>query len=151
MTRKFLLVCGLLFASGLSFLASAITPHFEIETTSGLRAIFPLHHEPTITYSNNELHVEAAKGEETITAKATEVKSFKFSSEDPDLSGITDISKGSISGLAAGTQISIYNVSGVAVMTATATADGVVELNLDRLPSGIYIIATPLNSFKISK
>ena len=58
-------------------------------------------------------------------------------------------SNATISGLKAGALVRVYNISGVAVSTLTADAEGKVSVDLNNLPKGVYILSTPSKSFKV--
>lgn len=54
----------------------------------------------------------------------------------------------SVSGLSGGTEVSVFDMSGVRVSSAKAGADGLAVVNVERLGAGVFMVSMPGNSFK---
>lgn len=56
-----------------------------------------------------------------------------------------------LTGFAAGSKVSVYNVNGVAVSNFTIGADGRLEISLSQYSAGMYIVKTQSQTFKFIK
>lgn len=53
-----------------------------------------------------------------------------------------------VTGLADGAEVSVFDMSGVRVASAKAAADGMAVVNVERLGTGVFLVSMPGNSFK---
>lgn len=148
---KLLLACGLMMAP---LLCHAYTePKVVINTSAGSSFEFYIADNPRITYQNNWLMIENDKGV-TVSVEAADVAGFNFLPSDD--TAIDDVRAegrfGSMmSGLNAGSTVSVFALDGKTIQTMSAGSDGKAEIDFNQLPKGVYIIKTDKGSFKIQK
>ena len=123
---------------------------------------FSLNETPVINYAGDSLIVTCGGNQLKTTLEGLRDYSFttkliKTGIQDVPSTGSTTSSPSSnvafsnatISGLKAGAHVRVYNINGVAVSTLTADAEGKVNVDLNNLPKGVYILNTPTKSFKV--
>lgn len=120
---------------------------------------FSLSDAPVLSFKDDSL-VVACNGDELVVP----LQGLTYRFEDKELTGIKSItnatpssnegfafSHGQVSGLSKGGKVSVYTADGVKVIESSADSNGNVDLQLNQLPKGLYIIKTPAKSFKILK
>lgn len=133
-----------------------LTLHF----TNGETARFAIPEKPVMTFEENQIKVTTAENVEGIYDRS-KIADFDFTmgvtasaadiNSDADYS--VDFTSGSILRIAGNdvTSAAAYNVAGQKVAYASVDC-GTVVLNLQSLPSGVYVIEIPGHeSFKIKK
>lgn len=123
----------------------------------GTKASFELASEPVLTLSDGMLTVTTEA--QTLSVPLAEVVNYTFSDQGIDYTAIDDVKAADAATIAAGkahfqnlqpgTLVGIYTVDGRQVGSATAAPDGTVNINLNDLGTGIYILTTPTASYKI--
>lgn len=140
---RLLVAVGLM---ALPLMANADDTRFIITTNDGTVAEFYLDDDPVITYQDNLL--VAVSNKQEISVSAENVVSFVFSSEKPN--SIANLQGNSrFNGLVPGTAVQVFTIDGKLVTNTTVSEDGKVDINLNSLPEGIFVIKTANISFKI--
>ena len=140
---KFLVTVGLM---ALPLMANADDTKFIITTNDGTVAEFYLDDDPVITYQDNLLVAISSKQE--ISVSAEDVLSFVFNSGNgTSIANLQGSSR--FNGLVPGSTVQVFAVDGKLVTTTTVSEDGKVDINLNSLPEGIFVIKTANLSFKI--
>ncbi len=128
--------------------------------TAGVSHKFALADEPEIKFRDGNIIVTS--NADTLSTALAGITNYKVESQKAP-TGIKTLPSGNtesdepafsfanatVSGLKAGTRVSVYSINGSLVSTVTAGQDGAANLNLGSLPKGIYILRTPTKSFKI--
>lgn len=128
--------------------------------SSGTVSKFALADSPIVTYEGNDLVV--ACNEQTLTIGLEGLKLGFGEMEATSINGIAadgsekvrslfSFGVAQFEGLQPGASVWVYSISGNCLETAKADDNGRVEVSLNNLPKGIYIIGTPTRSFKIKK
>ena len=126
--------------------------------SSGTVNKFALADSPIVTYEGNDLVVTCK--DQTLTIG---LEGLKLGYGEMETTSINDIivdgsekvrslfsfGVAQFEGLQPGANIRVYSISGNCLETAKADGNGRVEVSLNNLPKGIYIINTPTRSFKI--
>ena len=145
---KRILTAGLLLLAGLSAVR-AEEARLVITTKSGTVAEFLIADYPVITYRDNLLKVEGGGSE--ISVEADAVGSFDFIPSENSGVGVINADGSTFSGLKPGDPVLVYTADGKLAASLKADDSSSVSVDLNGLPSGIYIIRTPDASFKIKK
>ena len=119
-----------------------------ITTNSGITAQFLIADFPVITYQDNLLVVKG--GNDEISVEAADVYSFEFTTGGSSVDQVT-VDGSVLSGLQPGTPVEVYTFDGQHVASFKADDSSSVNLDLQSLAPGFYIISTPSSSFKIKK
>lgn len=135
--------------------------YLVVTDTAGTEYAFALEDQPVITFSSENLVVATVN--DTLTTALAGLDGYKFetrkvstgimtlpqssNAEEPVLS----LSNATVSGLKAGSRVSVYNVNGMLLSEVVADNSGKVNLDLNALASGIYILRAPSKSFKFVK
>lgn len=136
--------------------------YLVLTQTDGTINKFSLNEAPVLSYAGDSLVVTC--GSDQLMTALEGLRDYSFTTEqvttsikDVPATGSTSttpasnvaFSNATISGLKAGALVRVYNISGVAVSTLTADAEGKVSVDLNNLPKGVYILSTPSKSFKV--
>lgn len=128
----------------------------QVNTKDGKTVKYEFGYNPVATFDGDDMvitddltgistHYNMAEIENlTILKPATAVAEIAA----PDF--IVKISRENISvaGLRAGDRVSVVNVSGATVASAVAEQDGSINIAIDSLGSGVFVVSMPGNSFK---
>lgn len=117
----------------------------------------------TLKIEDANIKMESSYGE--IKIPVSDVTAWTFSTQggsSDQWAGIEDVApdasvvdltvtaeKVTVSNLAAGTPVALYNVSGLQVFSAVAAGDAV-EISLSNIQAGIYVLTFANNSIKIA-
>lgn len=150
--RALVFTLALSFGSAWAMAAS----HVKVSGKTGESTFFALNDKPTVTFTANKLVITA--GNKTVEYSLNEFRSFEFA--DPSSTGIGTASSPNESeavfsfgqsvhgeGLQPGSRVSIFNVSGQLVVSATVNADGSVDLPLNG-QTGVFIVKSTSRTFK---
>lgn len=147
---RLLLACGLLMSPILGYAANE--PKLVINTAAGATYEFFIADNPKMTFQDNVLVCQNDKGLK-ISVEATEVRTFNFtpSSEETGIDQVSISSKfGSIlSGLKAGSKVTVATLDGKVVKSLNVSETGSVELDFNQMPHGILVIKTEKGTLKI--
>ena len=148
------LVCAIALSFGSAWALAA--SHVKVSGKTGESTYFKLSDKPTVTFTTNKLVIKA--GSQTVEYPLTEFRSFEFA--DPSTNGIGAVPSQNESqavfsfgedvrgeGLQPGSRVSIFNVSGQLVVSATVNADGAVSLPLNG-QTGVFIVKSTSRTFK---
>lgn len=151
------LVCAIALSFGSAWALAA--SHVKVSGKTGESTYFKLSDKPTVTFTTNKLVIKA--GSQTVEYPLTEFRSFEFA--DPSTNGIGAVPSQNENqavfsfdedvrgeGLQPGSRVSIFNVSGQLVVSATVNADGVVSLPLNG-QTGVFIVKSTSRTFKFIK
>jgi hypothetical protein len=151
------LVCAIALSFGSAWALAA--SHVKVSGKTGESTYFKLSDKPTVTFTTNKLVIKA--GSQTVEYPLTEFRSFEFA--DPSTNGIGAVPSQNESqavfsfgedvrgeGLQPGSRVSIFNVSGQLVVSATVNADGAVSLPLNG-QTGVFIVKSTSRTFKFIK
>jgi hypothetical protein len=151
------LVCAIALSFGSAWALAA--SHVKVSGKTGESTYFKLSDKPTVTFTTNKLVITA--GSQTVEYPLTEFRSFEFA--DPSTNGIGAVPSQNESqavfsfgedvrgeGLQPGSRVSIFNVSGQLVVSATVNADGAVSLPLNG-QTGVFIVKSTSRTFKFIK
>lgn len=151
------LVCAIALSFGSAWVLAA--SHVKVSGKTGESTYFKLSDKPTVTFTTNKLVIKA--GSQTVEYPLTEFRSFEFA--DPSTNGIGALPSQNESqavfsfgedvrgeGLQPGSRVSIFNVSGQLVVSATVNADGAVSLPLNG-QTGVFIVKSTSRTFKFIK
>ena len=151
------LVCAIALSFGSAWALAA--SHVKVSGKTGESTYFNLSDKPTVTFTTNKLVIKA--GSQTVEYPLTEFRSFEFA--DPSTNGIGAVPSQNESqavfsfgedvrgeGLQPGSRVSIFNVSGQLVVSATVNADGAVSLPLNG-QTGVFIVKSTSRTFKFIK
>ena len=148
---KKLLLLLILFFSSVTMYAEG-KKVLSVLMNDGTSVYFLLAEKPLITFQNDEVKIVSDKDEATM--KRTLVERFEFVSEIP--TGIEDVEDLEekvacenfelagdavyISGLTPGCKVQLLSVNGQVLASEVAGENGCVTLQLEALPSGIYLV-----------
>ena len=151
------LVCAIALSFGSAWALAA--SHVKVSGKTGESTYFKLSDKPTVTFTTNKLVIKA--GSQTVEYPLTEFRSFEFA--DPSTNDIGALPSQNESqavfsfgedvrgeGLQPGSRVSIFNVSGQLVVSATVNADGAVSLPLNG-QTGVFIVKSTSRTFKFIK
>ena len=151
------LVCAIALSFGSAWALAA--SHVKVSGKTGESTYFKLSDKPTVTFTTNKLVITA--GSQTVEYPLTEFRSFEFA--DPSTNGIGAVPSQNENqavlyfgedvrgeGLQPGSRVSIFNVSGQLVVSATVNADGAVSLPLNG-QTGVFIVKSTSRTFKFIK
>ena len=148
---KLLLASGLMMSPLLSF--ATAEPKVVVETTTGSLYEFYIADNPRITYQDNLLVIQNEK-DLSVSVNAADVKTFKFySSSDTAIDGVEIGGKfgSKMSGLKAGSSVSVFTADGKTIQKTTVGEDGNAEIDFSKMPKGVYVVKTEKGSIKIQK
>lgn len=115
---------------------------------------FALAEHPTISYTNNQLHIVTAS--QAVDFDVPDITDYCFATTETaihDLKQTQDqIHKGLIcfSGLPANAAVELYASDGRLALQSKASSSGQVVVDLNQLPKGVYIVRTSNQSFKVT-
>ncbi len=150
--RTLVFALALTFGSAWAMAAS----HVKVSGKTGESTYFALSDKPTVTFTADKLVITA--GKQTVEYPLNEFRSFEFA--DPSSTAIENVPAAnesqavfsfgqSVHGewLKPGSRVSIFNVSGQLVVSATVNADGSVDLPLNG-QTGVFIVKSTSRTFK---
>lgn len=160
--KKLFSLCLALLAFGSSALAA--TPGVTFLFTDGTKASFAFSSAPKITMTSTSIIVSAAD-QESASYEFSKVQRYYF--EDDVQTAIKRVDADgavsnplfsyasgavSVSGMKAGERIRVVSVSGAAVASAAADAQGSASVDLSSASAGVYVVSTDGGvSFKVIK
>jgi hypothetical protein len=131
-----------------------------VEKTNGTETEYLLKSDPRITFDGE--NVTLTTSEETIVLKAEYVLRayVKAAKSQPDEVGISEATKSaervaltadglSLTGLTPGSAVDVYTADGRQLKSVKAAADGTASLNFGNSRSGMIIVKTNNQSFKL--
>lgn len=134
--------------------------YLVIELVDDSQSEYALTDQPIISFKDNNI-VIACRNDE-ISFDMQGVKNYHFkkksiplsikvvpASPDKTAEPSFSFSDATFSGLKPGTRIIVHSLDGKALRTFIAGADGTAKAELSGLPHGIYILRTPVKSFKV--
>jgi short-subunit dehydrogenase involved in D-alanine esterification of teichoic acids len=148
--RRCLLLCLLALITCLARAANG--EMLTINVSSGPVTIALAEH-PVITFSENTLHITTAAT--TIDIAVSDISSINFL----DPTGIKPViipdfkaENGELrfSKLPAGSNIEVFAINGMKLLTTVADRDGQATVSLDHLPKGAVIVKTAIQTIKIT-
>lgn len=156
MKRKLLYIVALLLAVVVSTgqaRASDDEQYILFVTPTGVVKVV-LSENPVITIANDNLVITTE--EKTVEVPVAEISGYTY--HDPAITGIriVEATQRQVGGavsfekLAPGTAVAIYSTSGEQLSSTNASNDGTAELDMQRLPKGIYIIKAGKTSIKVT-
>ena len=148
MKLKLLLI--LLFIATLSTYAD--NARVVIKQKSGNETILELATNPVITFSGEDMVVKTNLT--TISIPLGDIDNYTAYDGTTDIRSLSDDPQyvnGHVifSGLAQGAEARVYTIDGRFVSRQPADASGRVDISLDSLPKGVYVISTPNSKLKI--
>lgn len=143
----------------LLFLTSFISVHIDSAeyltlNVNGNPVVIVLSEHPSITYTNNTLHIETKK--ETIDVHVSQITDMVFS----ETTGIKDINiqqlqiekEGNIcfQQLPKGSKVNVFTINGIEVLSAIVNDFRNAVINVSNLPKGNYIVKSVKQTFIIT-
>lgn len=127
-----------------------------VNTKDGAVVEYSFEYTPEVTFDGDEIVVIDEDMAEGMRFNMADILNLTI--KKPSV-GVADVAKAdmtiavtkeslSVSGLAEGAVVSIYNMSGALVASATAGNDGAVVIAVDGLGAGVFMTTMPGNSFK---
>lgn len=131
-----LLVCGILMvrAEGYKVL--------RVHLNDGSKTEVILSNTLTVKFDNT--HLIATDGDNSVSVERSSIVRLEHDTE----SGVEQINALDFSGIAEGSEISVYNASGICVYQTIAS--GNFHLSLDDLAPGTYIVKVNRKSYKVA-
>ena len=109
---------------------------------------FMLVTKPEVTFGNNEVIIWSAQSDTRISVEIGDVASFEFVDSsavgtfaEESVNVSFDNDRLSVTGLQAGSRLSLYDASGLERGQAIADASGVAVIKIVELPGGVYIVS----------
>lgn len=153
LNRLVVLVCVMLMGLG----AKAQTAQYLIVTQQDESQVsFALAEKPVITLTDGIFKAETTT--QTLEVAIADVLNYTFSDQAPytdidevktDTKPVIDAGHAHFENLKPGTVVNIFTVDGRRAGSATATANGTVDIDLSGMGTGVYILTTPSASYKI--
>lgn len=131
-----------------------------VNKMSGEPVHFLVSESPQTRFSNEEVTIKT--GTQELKVPLEDFKSIALDTQDRINTGIENIYKEQVlfsvtdvmleaSGMKAGSELAIYDMTGIAHARKIADADGVVAISIEDLMPGVYMVATELSNFKFVK
>lgn len=131
-----------------------------VNKMSGEPVHFLVSESPQTRFSNEEVTIKT--GTQELKVPLEDFKSIALDTQDRINTGIENIYKGhglfsvtdvmlEASGMKVGSEVAIYDMTGIARARKIADADGVVAISIEDLMPGVYVVATELSNFKFVK
>lgn len=126
--------------------------------SAGEKMVVLLDERPQVLFSGGDVIVQTVKNR--VVLPAGEVKRFTYESVSP--SGVSSLHSGDVrislsdgrlrlTAQKAGSLVELYGADGRLLQSVPAGADGTAAMDINRFPSGTYIIKTSAGNFKITK
>ncbi|MBQ9217822.1 MAG: hypothetical protein IJ160_06605 [Muribaculaceae bacterium] len=141
----------------LGLTAKAQTAQYLIVTQQDESQVsFALAEKPVITLTDGIFKAETTT--QTLEIALADVLNYKFSDQAPytdidqvktDAKPVIEAGKAHLDALKPGTVVNVFTVDGRRAASASAGADGTVDIDLGGMGAGVYILATPTASYKI--
>lgn len=155
MKRKLLYIVALLLAVVVSTgqaRASDEGQYILFVTPTGVVKVV-LSENPVITIANDNLVITTE--EKKVEVPVAEISGYTYHDTTTGIQAVEAIQRqvgGAVSfeKLTPGTSVAIYSTSGEQLSTTSARNDGTAELDMQRLPKGIYIIKAGKTSIKVT-
>ena len=131
-----------------------------VNKMSGEPVHFLVSESPQTRFSNEEVTIKT--GTQELKVPLEDFKSIALDTQDRINTGIENIYKEQVlfsvtgvmleaSGMNVGSEVVIYDMTGIARARKIADADGVVAISIEDLMPGVYVVATELSNFKFVK
>lgn len=141
----------------LGLTAKAQTAQYLIVTQQDESQVsFALAEKPVITLTDGIFKAETTT--QTLEIALADVLNYKFSDQAPytdidqvktDAKPVIEAGKAHLDALKPGTVVNVFTVDGRRAASASAGADGTVDIDLSGLGNGVFILTTPSASYKI--
>lgn len=143
-----------------AFSASAYDYSLQVNLNDGKHVEFEFASTPVATFADGEMTV-TTHGQEKYTYIIANVQDMKILRSGSGISGVAvDVTKPSFrieggilsgAGVAPGSQVTVFNTSGMTVAGAKADEAGAFSMALDPLPKGVYVVSAAGVQFKFIK
>ena len=131
-----------------------------VNKMSGEPVHFLVSESPQTRFSNEEVTIKT--GTQELKVPLEDFKSIALDTQDRVNTGIESIYNGHVlfsvtdialeaSGMKAGSEVVIYDMTGIAHVRKIADGDGAVTVSIEDLVPGVYVVATELSNFKFVK
>lgn len=157
-TLRMLSAMLLLFCTTISA-AAADNTMLTVILTDGTQQSYVLADRPRVTFDESQMHIDAAQLSDTYAISA--VKKFVFAD---DATAIADVVAGEqrltfvdgknvlLEGLAPGTTVALYDLSGHTLATTQVGAEGKASVSIEQQKAGVYVVGVAGGkSFKLLK
>lgn len=135
----------------------ADTNYFVVTENDSTQILFPVLDKPVMTL--NETSVNINSDSKAYSAEIADIIDFSFIGN--SLNAVTSISDGNqriehygnsiiIKGLATGETVSLFDLNGIAISTYISKGENLM-IDLNQVPSGVYILSTKNSNYKIRK
>ncbi len=160
--KSFIITLFAVFSTTMAAMAQHVDKAYtmHVNTADGKSVDFKFETEPTATFNEGEMTIEATSGT-PVKFVMDNVTNITFSGEAVTGIETTTTSKSSMSvyaaadgivinGMKANSKVAVYDASGSQIATAYSDANGhaVVTVNKQK---GVFVVSTPDNSFKFIK
>ena len=130
-----------------------------VQLTNGDRVVFLLSTVPVVTFDGNKCSIKSDDFSAQYPMPDIEFAKIidrdgSSSIDEPTHSVVVDLSNPDevrISGMKAGSETVLFNLSGVVLRRVNSDEAGVAVLNISELPSSVYIVSSKETTFKIYK
>lgn len=130
----------------------------QVTQTDSVQVQFPVTDQPVISLDNTMVTITS--GSNNYSAEAADILDFKFIEVDYEAGVVAPLLTQEsikllngqilVKGLDSNSRVCLYTAAGIIYGTYTPS-DGTVAIQLDGIPSGIYILSTGSTSYKIKK
>lgn len=131
-----------------------------VNTVDGQTINYKFADKPVATFENEDL-VLTLESTERVTYPMEQIAKLTFASDTDGIESVTtpgsslDVTVTStfiaIQGLNPGEEVRLFDLNGRLIAAAQSDADGAVEIAVEGLEKGVYVVATPRHSFKFIK
>jgi hypothetical protein len=155
--KKFILAAALALTSVAMF-AESFAHSLIVNKKSGETVEYKFETDPQVTFDAGDMVI--ATGEQQVRHAIADLEKLTFSkvvgldkveANNSDIRVAVTSSYVSVEGIAPGMVLSIYSLDGRSLTSATADAQGSVQIGIDQLAPGIYVAASEAHSFKFVK
>lgn len=133
------------------------TNYFVVTENDNTQILFPVLDKPMITLDETTVHIKSDS--KAYSAEIADIIDFSFIGNSLNaVTSISDSNKGIehygnsiiIKGLATGENVSLFDLKGIAIFTYTSKGENLV-IDLNQVPTGVYILSTKNSNYKIRK
>lgn len=154
--KKYIMAAIVAVASAFTLSAQDSGYAVQVNTIDGNVIEYAFEFSPTATFDGDEIVIIDEDHADYMRYNMADIANITIKKPG---SGIADVEKAglmisvtkealTVSGLAEGAAVGIYNMSGAQVACGVANAEGRVVVAIDALGSGVFVASMPGNSFK---
>lgn len=157
--KKTIIAIAAVLASAITASAVDYKHKLIVNKTDGIKVEYKFEDTPVATIEGDDLKIELVSTKESVLYPIADLANLTFEKKEYDsVESVGDdasrVSFGisretlEVSGLAAGTSVSVHDLSGMLRATGVCDASGSATLDIGSLGSGVYIVEAGNNTFK---